>query len=223
METWRSRRCGYNSRWLNLFWITQTKSLVILFRSNPKKVWQSKNTDFLWEYCLFALKLTETYFTPPGPSSMCGEKYATLPISGQCGPMKLMSLEEAQARSLSPNHPVHRERQRENSLPDTSTATLFHTVIDISDSKYDRFKSNLHDDLCFYYSQNSSRLKCLCLTVRRKLSGKSKKWKSIFNLGRSVDSKGKLSRNGSVFIRAQGITGTGTIMWKDKVIEHGQT
>ncbi|TMS13835.1 Rho GTPase-activating protein 31 [Larimichthys crocea] len=110
-----------------------------------------------------------------GPSSMCGEKYATLPISGQCGPMKLMSLEEAQARSLSPNHPVHRERQRENSLPDTSTATLFHTVIDISDSK-------------------------------RKFSGKSKKWKSIFNLGRSVDSKGKLSRNGSVFIRAPGIT-----------------
>ncbi|XP_023286834.1 rho GTPase-activating protein 31-like, partial [Seriola lalandi dorsalis] len=106
---------------------------------------------------------------------MCGEKYATLPISGQCGPMKLMSLEEAQARSLSPNHPVHKERQRENSLPDTSTATLYHTVIDISDSK-------------------------------RKFSGKSKKWKSIFNLGRSVDSKGKLSRNGSVFIRAQGMT-----------------
>uniref|UniRef100_A0A7N9AYY9 Rho GTPase activating protein 31 n=1 Tax=Mastacembelus armatus TaxID=205130 RepID=A0A7N9AYY9_9TELE len=94
---------------------------------------------------------------------------------GQCGPMKLMSLEEAQARSLSPNHPVHKERQRENSLPDTSTATLYHTVIDISDSK-------------------------------RKFSGKSKKWKSIFNLGKSVDSKGKLSRNGSVFIRAQGIT-----------------
>ncbi|XP_063751037.1 rho GTPase-activating protein 31 isoform X2 [Eleginops maclovinus] len=108
-----------------------------------------------------------------GPSLKCEEKYATLPISGQCGPMKLMSLEEAQARSLGPNHPVHRERQRENSLPDTSTATLYHTVIDISDSK-------------------------------RKFSGKSKKWKSIFNLGRSVDSKGKLSRNGSVFIRAQG-------------------
>nr|XP_020454449.1 rho GTPase-activating protein 31 isoform X2 [Monopterus albus] len=110
-----------------------------------------------------------------GPSLMCGEKYATLPLSGQCGPMKLMSLEEAQARSLSPNHPVHKERQRENSLPDSSTATLYHTVIDISDSK-------------------------------RKFSGKSKKWKSIFSLGRSVDSKGKLSRNGSVFIRAQGIT-----------------
>ncbi|XP_051256993.1 rho GTPase-activating protein 31 [Dicentrarchus labrax] len=109
-----------------------------------------------------------------GPSLMCGEKYATLPISGQCGPMKLMSLEEAQARSLSPNHPVHRERQRENSLPDTSTATLYHTVIDVES--------------------------------KRKFSGKSKKWKSIFNLGRSVDSKGKLSRNGSVFIRGPGIT-----------------
>lgn len=72
---------------------------------------------------------------------MCAEKYATLPISGQCGPMKLMSLEEAQARSLSPNHPVHRERQRENSLPDTSTAKLYHTVIDISDSKYDSLVS----------------------------------------------------------------------------------
>jgi len=53
-------------------------------------------------------------------------------------------------------------------------------------------------------------LKCwsnLLLSARRKISGKSKKWKSIFNLGRSVDSKGKLSRNGSVFIRAQGMTG----------------
>ncbi|KAL7389880.1 hypothetical protein ABVT39_011459 [Epinephelus coioides] len=127
----------------------------------------------------FILNHTEEIFSDSaqikpkeGPSLKCGEKYATLPISGQCGPMKLMSLEEAQARSLSPNHPVHRERQRENSLPDTSTATLYHTVIDISDSK-------------------------------RKFSGKSKKWKSIFNLGRSVDSKGKLSRNGSVFIRAQ--------------------
>ncbi|KAM9332205.1 rho GTPase-activating protein 31 [Pholidichthys leucotaenia] len=110
-----------------------------------------------------------------GLNLMCGEKYATLPISGSCGPMKLMSLEEAQARSLSPNHPVHKERQRENSLPDTSTAMLYHTVIDISDNK-------------------------------RKFSGKSKKWKSIFNLGRSVDLKGKLSRNGSVLVRAQGMT-----------------
>ncbi|CAL8365108.1 unnamed protein product [Lota lota] len=107
-----------------------------------------------------------------GLSFACGERYATLPLSGgHSSPMKLMSLEEAQARSLGPNHPVHRERQRENSLPDASTATLYHTVLDISDSK-------------------------------RKFSGKSKKWKSIFNLGRSVnESKGKLSRNGSVFIR----------------------
>ncbi|CAB1315985.1 unnamed protein product [Coregonus sp. 'balchen'] len=131
----------------------------------------------------FILNHTEQIFnhaaapiTPKGPSLMCGEKYATLPISGQGGPMKLMSLEEAQARSLSPNHPARKERQRENSLPDTSTATLYHTVIDISDSK-------------------------------RKFSGKSKKWKSIFNLGKSVtDSKGKLSRNGSVFMRTQNIT-----------------
>lgn len=128
----------------------------------------------------FILNHTEQIFNgssvqiKPREGLMCGEKYATLPISGPSGPMKLMSLEEAQARSLSPNHPVHKERQRENSLPDPSTAQLYHTVIDL-DSK-------------------------------RKLSGKSKKWKSIFNLGRSVDSKGKLSRNGSVFIRAQGIT-----------------
>ncbi|XP_026111040.1 rho GTPase-activating protein 31-like isoform X1 [Carassius auratus] len=108
-----------------------------------------------------------------GPSMACGEKYATLPASTHSGPMKLMSLEEAQARSLSPNHPAMRERQRENSLPDTSTAAMYHTEIDLSDS-------------------------------RRKFSGKSKKWKSIFSLGRSViDSKGKLSRNGSVFMRAQ--------------------
>uniref|UniRef100_I3JCA0 Rho GTPase activating protein 31 n=1 Tax=Oreochromis niloticus TaxID=8128 RepID=I3JCA0_ORENI len=116
-----------------------------------------------------------TFYISPGPILKCGEKYATLPISGQCGPMKLMSLEEAQARSLSPDHPLHKERQRENSLPDTSTATLYHTVIDISDNK-------------------------------RKFSGKSKKWKSIFNIGRSLDPKGKLSRNGSVLIRAQGMT-----------------
>ncbi|XP_051981658.1 rho GTPase-activating protein 31-like isoform X2 [Xyrauchen texanus] len=111
-----------------------------------------------------------------GSSVACGEKYATLPATTQCGPMKLMSLEEAQARSLSPNHPVMRERQRENSLPDTSTAAMYHTVIDLADS-------------------------------RRKFSGKSKKWKSIFSLGRSViDSKGKLSRNGSVFMRGQNIS-----------------
>ncbi|XP_072548685.1 rho GTPase-activating protein 31 [Salminus brasiliensis] len=111
-----------------------------------------------------------------GPGVMCMEKYATLPASSQGGPMKLMSLEEAQARSLSPNHPARRERQRENSLPDTSTAAMYHTVIDLAENK-------------------------------RKFSGKSKKWKAIFSLGRSVtDAKGKLSRNGSVFMRAQNIS-----------------
>uniref|UniRef100_A0A3B3ZU52 Rho-GAP domain-containing protein n=1 Tax=Periophthalmus magnuspinnatus TaxID=409849 RepID=A0A3B3ZU52_9GOBI len=79
--------------------------------------------------------LTYELYTKFTVSLMCGEKYATLPISGTSGPMKLMSLEEAQARSLSPNHPVHKERQRENSLPDPTTAQLYHTVIDL-DSKY---------------------------------------------------------------------------------------
>ncbi|XP_045142094.1 rho GTPase-activating protein 31 [Echinops telfairi] len=42
------------------------------------------------------------------------------------------------------------------------------------------------------------------LILVRKLSSKSKKWKSIFNLGRSgSDSKSKLNRNGSVFVRGQ--------------------
>ncbi|XP_007942055.1 rho GTPase-activating protein 31 [Orycteropus afer afer] len=89
-------------------------------------------------------------------------------------PMKLVSLEEAQARSLATNHPARKER-RENSLPEIvpPMGTLFHTVLELPDSK-------------------------------RKLSSKSKKWKSIFNLGRSgSDSKSKLSRNGSVFVRGQ--------------------
>lgn len=47
---------------------------------------------------------------------------------------------------------------------------------------------------------------------RRKLSTKSKKWKSIFNLGRSgSESKSKLSRNGSVFVRAQKLSGKNTL------------
>lgn len=50
-------------------------------------------------------------------------------------------------------------------------------------------------------------LQTFVFPIRRKLSGKSKKWRSIFNLGRSVDAKGKLNRNGSVFIRTPGITG----------------
>lgn len=89
-------------------------------------------------------------------------------------PMKLVSLEEAQARSLAINHPARKER-RENSLPEIvpPMGTLFHTVLELPDNK-------------------------------RKLSSKSKKWKSIFNLGRSgSDSKSKLSRNGSVFVRGQ--------------------
>ncbi|XP_067402149.1 rho GTPase-activating protein 31 isoform X2 [Emydura macquarii macquarii] len=93
-------------------------------------------------------------------------------------PMKLVSLEEAQARSLSASHPARKER-RENSLPEIVpvTGSLFHTVVDLPDSK-------------------------------RKLSTKSKKWKSIFNLGRSgSDSKSKLSRNGSVFVRGQKLSG----------------
>ncbi|XP_076974356.1 rho GTPase-activating protein 31 isoform X2 [Tamandua tetradactyla] len=89
-------------------------------------------------------------------------------------PMKLVSLEEAQARSLATSHPSRKER-RENSLPEIvpPMGTLFHTVLEVPDNK-------------------------------RKLSSKSKKWKSIFNLGRSgSDSKSKLSRNGSVFVRGQ--------------------
>ncbi|XP_068926074.1 rho GTPase-activating protein 31 [Petaurus breviceps papuanus] len=97
-------------------------------------------------------------------------------------PMKLVSLEEAQARSLATNHPARKER-RENSLPEIvpSTGALFHTVLELPDNK-------------------------------RKLSSKSKKWKSIFNLGRSgSDSKSKLNRNGSVFVRGQRLSEKATI------------
>ncbi|XP_025945729.1 rho GTPase-activating protein 31 [Apteryx rowi] len=107
-------------------------------------------------------------------------KSLTLPSASL--PMKLMSLEEAQARSLAASHPARKER-RENSLPEIVpvTVSLFHTVVDLPDSK-------------------------------RKLSTKSKKWKSIFNLGRSgSESKSKLSRNGSVFIRAQKLSEKATI------------
>ncbi|NXX89087.1 RHG31 protein, partial [Centropus bengalensis] len=102
-------------------------------------------------------------------------KSLTLPSASL--PMKLVSLEEAQARTLSASHPARKER-RENSLPEIVpvTGSLFHTVVDLPESK-------------------------------RKLSTKSKKWKSIFNLGRSgSESKSKLSRNGSVFVRAQKIS-----------------
>ncbi|NXX86498.1 RHG31 protein, partial [Urocolius indicus] len=107
-------------------------------------------------------------------------KSLTLPSASL--PMKLVSLEEAQARSLSASHPARKER-RENSLPEIVpvSGSLFHTVVDLPDSK-------------------------------RKLSTKSKKWKSIFNLGRSgSESKSKLSRNGSVFVRAQKLSEKATI------------
>ncbi|NXD78663.1 RHG31 protein, partial [Halcyon senegalensis] len=107
-------------------------------------------------------------------------KSLTLPSASL--PMKLVSLEEAQARTLSASHPARKER-RENSLPEIVpvTGSLFHTVVDLPDSK-------------------------------RKLSTKSKKWKSIFNLGRSgSESKSKLSRNGSVFVRAQKLSEKATI------------
>ncbi|XP_015261609.1 PREDICTED: rho GTPase-activating protein 31 [Gekko japonicus] len=107
-------------------------------------------------------------------------KSLTLPSASL--PMKLVSLEEAQARSLSACHPARKER-RENSLPEVVpvTGSLFHTVLDLPDGK-------------------------------RKLSTKSKKWKSIFNLGRSgSESKSKLSRNGSVFVRGQKLSEKATI------------
>ncbi|XP_048458475.1 rho GTPase-activating protein 31 [Rhincodon typus] len=48
--------------------------------------------------------------------------------------------------------------------------------------------------------------------LRRKVPAKTKKWKSIFNLGRSGnDSKGKLSRNGSVFVRGRQFSEKGNI------------
>ncbi|XP_061484368.1 rho GTPase-activating protein 31 [Rhineura floridana] len=107
-------------------------------------------------------------------------KSLTLPSTSL--PMKLVSLEEAQARSLSACHPARKER-RENSLPEIVpvTGSFFHTVLDLPDSK-------------------------------RKLSTKSKKWKSIFNLGRSgSEAKTKLSRNGSVFVRGQKLSEKATI------------
>ncbi|PKU41361.1 rho gtpase-activating protein 31 [Limosa lapponica baueri] len=62
-------------------------------------------------------------------------KSLTLPSASL--PMKLVSLEEAQARSLSASHPARKER-RENSLPEIVpvTGSLFHTVVDLPDSKF---------------------------------------------------------------------------------------
>lgn len=126
----------------------------------------------------FILNHVDQIFNNGAPGSLENDenrpimKSLTLPALSL--PMKLVSLEEAQARSLASNHPARKER-RENSLPEIvpPMGTLFHTVLELPDNK-------------------------------RKLSSKSKKWKSIFNLGRSgSDSKSKLSRNGSVFVRGQ--------------------
>ncbi|XP_049733011.1 rho GTPase-activating protein 31 [Elephas maximus indicus] len=126
----------------------------------------------------FILNHVDQIFNNSAPGSLENDenlpivKSLTLPALSL--PMKLVSLEEAQARNLATNHPARKER-RENSLPEIvpPMGTLFHTVLELPDSK-------------------------------RKLSSKSKKWKSIFNLGRSgSDSKSKLSRNGSVFVRGQ--------------------
>lgn len=126
----------------------------------------------------FILNHVDQIFNNGSPGSLDNDenrpimKSLTLPALSL--PMKLVSLEEAQARSLATNHPARKER-RENSLPEIvpPMGTLFHTVLELPDNK-------------------------------RKLSSKSKKWKSIFNLGRSgSDSKSKLSRNGSVFVRGQ--------------------
>ncbi|XP_041067453.1 rho GTPase-activating protein 31 isoform X1 [Carcharodon carcharias] len=97
-------------------------------------------------------------------------KCKSLPIVSPS--MKLLTLEEAQARTLKPDHPARLEKLHSAPM-DTGPAagTIYHTVIDLPDP-------------------------------RRKLPAKTKKWKSIFNLGRlGNDSKGKLSRNGSVFVR----------------------
>ncbi|XP_047420140.1 rho GTPase-activating protein 31 [Sciurus carolinensis] len=126
----------------------------------------------------FILNHVDQIFSNGAPGSLENDenrpiiKSLTLPALSL--PMKLVSLEEAQARNLAMNHPARKER-RENSLPEIvpPVGTLFHTVLELPDNK-------------------------------RKLSSKSKKWKSIFNLGRSgSDSKSKLSRNGSVFVRGQ--------------------
>ncbi|KAK2091795.1 Rho GTPase-activating protein 31 [Saguinus oedipus] len=122
-------------------------------------------------------------------------------------PMKLVSLEEAQARSLATNHPARKER-RENSLPEIvpPMGTLFHTVLELPDNK-DQEEEYLGKTIKCIFSVLSN-TPGVHHTQRRKLSSKSKKWKSIFNLGRSgSDSKSKLSRNGSVFVRGQRLSG----------------
>ncbi|XP_048397297.1 rho GTPase-activating protein 31 isoform X2 [Stegostoma tigrinum] len=107
-------------------------------------------------------------------------KCKSLPIVSPS--MKLLTLEEAQARTLRPDHPARLEKSHCAPM-DTGPAagTIYHTVIDLPDP-------------------------------RRKIPAKTKKWKSIFNLGRSGnDSKGKLSRNGSVFVRGHQFAEKGNI------------
>lgn len=123
----------------------------------------------------FILNHADQIFNGSAPGALQQDESRTitksLTLPALSLPMKLVSLEEAQARSLATNHPARKER-RENSLPEI-VPPPFHTVLELPDNK-------------------------------RKLSSKSKKWKSIFNLGRSgSDSKSKLSRNGSVFVRGQ--------------------
>uniref|UniRef100_A0A6I8NTJ9 Rho-GAP domain-containing protein n=1 Tax=Ornithorhynchus anatinus TaxID=9258 RepID=A0A6I8NTJ9_ORNAN len=130
----------------------------------------------------FILNHVEQIFSPTDENRPV-VKSLTLPSLSSAS-MKLVSLEEAQARGLGLGLPARKER-RENSLPDIAVApapaALFHTVLDFPDNK-------------------------------RKLSSKSKKWKSIFNLGRSgPDAKTKLSRNGSIFVRGQRLTEKATI------------
>ncbi|XP_078265047.1 rho GTPase-activating protein 31 isoform X2 [Rhinoraja longicauda] len=107
-------------------------------------------------------------------------KCKSLPIVSPS--MKLLSLEEAQARTLKPDHPARLEKIHSAPMNTGPAAgTIYHTVIDLPDP-------------------------------RRKLSAKTKKWKSIFNLGRlGNDSKGKISRNGSVFVRAPPFAEKGNI------------
>lgn len=72
-------------------------------------------------------------------SSLCPENWPivkSLTLPALSLPMKLVSLEEAQARSLATNHPARKER-RENSLPEIvpPMGTLFHTVLELPDNK----------------------------------------------------------------------------------------
>ncbi|KAG8136790.1 hypothetical protein E2320_005347 [Naja naja] len=72
------------------------------------------------------------------------------------------------------------------------------------------------DNICIRPKDNEARDAQVFLGYncekRRKLSTKSKKWRYIFNLGRSgSEAKTKLSRNGSVFVRGQKISEKATI------------